>query len=119
MPTSQVEGRLASLQTLVVGGLAAIVVFAIFVSCVLLWLSFDAGNRAAKADEQLRYLCETTLVLDDLVVAARDQIQLNFDNGTYARLVKTGVLTQENVDAARDTLAQYKASHDRLLAAPC
>lgn len=85
---------------------------------IILWLAADGYNgrqEAARQRENLidqtTYLCSTTSVLDSLVVAASDQIQLNFDNGTYKRLRAQGTLTRANLRAARETLEQYRAAH--------
>lgn len=62
----------------------------------------------------LQFMCSTTRELDALVVQARDQIQASLDNGTYARLLKQGVITRENVRDAREVKDKYDKAHKRL-----
>lgn len=96
---------------------AAVVVSVVLFPAVTYGLGRAAEtNRATVAGhaETIGYICSTTTVLDSLVLAAAAQIQLNFENGTYARLVADGTLTAENVEAARETFRHYRAAH-RLL----
>lgn len=66
-------------------------------------------NKAA-----VQYICSTTGVLDQLVVAAANSIQSAIDGGVYDRFVRTGNLTEKDVDAAKKLLVNYKAAHVRL-----
>lgn len=76
--------------------------------------AYVIGHRVSDNTKALNYICSTTSVLDSLVVAAGDQIQASFDNGTYERLRKQGVITTENIRAAHTTLEKYRDAH-RLL----
>lgn len=69
----------------------------------------QAANRRA-----IVYICSTTTVLDSLVVTAADQIHGSLRNGTYKRLLKAGVITQENIDDAEATLHKYRKAHVKL-----
>lgn len=63
---------------------------------------------------QVKFICSTTGVLDVIVVSAADQIEANFENGTYDNLVKRGIINAENVRAAQATLVAYRKAHTRL-----
>ena len=65
-------------------------------------------------EDAVSFICSTTTVLDDLVVQARDQIQGSLDNGTYARLLKQGVITRENIRNAKLVKAKYEVAHREL-----
>lgn len=76
----------------------------------------QAGTAAANR-RAIIYICSTTKVLDRLVVTAADQVHGSLQNGTYKRLLKTGVVTQKNIDDARATLHQYRKAHVKLTSA--
>lgn len=97
---------------------AVIVSIALLPTCAYLIGNRTADNTRAidRNHGALAYICATTSVLDDLVKAARDQINANFENGTYRKLKQRGILTKANVRAARETLVQYRAAHWQLQA---
>lgn len=74
----------------------------------------ETKKALGRAQRALRYECSTNRVLDGLVVAGAAQIEQSFANGTYQHLLERGIISEANVQAARDTLAQYKASHKKL-----
>jgi len=74
------------------------------------FLQADVRNN----QKSITYICSTTSVLDNLVVAAAGQIEQNFKNGTYGKLERAGVLSDKNVAAAETTLEQYRAAHQKL-----
>src|ERR1041385_1706767 len=84
--------------------------YGILATAIVLGL-FANTHLLSENHKTVKYLCSTTSTLDHLVVSAEKQLKVNFDNGTYARLLKSGLLTQENVKAAREAIAAYKASH--------
>lgn len=69
------------------------------------------SERLAETQKTLSYICSTTSVLDALATQARDQIQTAIDNGTYARLLKQGIVTRANIVEARRTKKNYQAAH--------
>lgn len=73
-----------------------------------------SAETQKKQSAAIVYICSTTSVLDKLVVSAAAQIDTAFKDGQYARLLKQGIATQKNVDAARATLRQYRAAHVQL-----
>lgn len=76
----------------------------------------QAGVAAAN-QRAIVYICSTTTVLDHLVVAASDQIDASFANGTYKKLEKSGILGEASIQAARNTLREYRKAHIKLTAA--
>jgi hypothetical protein len=85
---------------------------------ILLLLAIMGGTLFYRVNENaktLTYICNVSTVFDKVIVDAGNQIQKNFDNGTYDRLLRQGVITQENVDAARKTLASYRETHRVLI----
>lgn len=62
----------------------------------------------------IRFICSTEDVLDNLVVTAHQQIQASFKDGQYQRLLKQGILTKQNLVAARKTMRQYGHAHLKL-----
>lgn len=63
----------------------------------------------------LEYVCETTTALDTLVKVSIDSTTRLFENGTYARLVKQGVLSQDEVDITAKQLETFREQHLLLL----
>lgn len=89
----------------------------VLLATLALMASFAVVRTAQTQKKQnaaIVYICSTTSVLDRLVVSAAAQIDTAFADGEYARLLKNGIITKKNVKAARDTLRQYRASHERL-----
>ena len=79
---------------------------------------FAYQRVSEQADENsatLRYVCETTEALEVLVDSSIESSTRSFENGTYERLVKQNVLTQDDVDNAARQLETFKAQHDLLL----
>lgn len=75
----------------------------------------DAQKRVVAANGRaIKYICSTTSVLDGLVLAAEGQISENFENGTYEKLRRSGVLSTSNVEAARVAQVQYERAHLKL-----
>ena len=80
----------------------------LIVVLVLLIIQIQANHRS------IQYICSSNSVLNQLVVAAHDQIDKNFEDGTYDRLVKQGLLTRANVEAAVKTREKYQEAHIKL-----
>ena len=68
-------------------------------------------DTAAKNKEAIAFICTTTTALDALVLDAKGSIQRSFDNGTYDRLVRQGILTVEDVARAKQSLSIYNRQH--------
>jgi len=68
-----------------------------------------------KNTDAIQFICQTGMVLDRLVVQAAAQIDLNFRNGTYDRLLRNRILQPVNVQAARNTLSYYRKTHRALV----
>lgn len=71
----------------------------------------STSDSVTRNRRTLDYLCLTTKVLDQLTVAAANQITQNFVNGTYYKLERQGILTVANVKAARVALTKYEDAH--------
>lgn len=82
-------------------------------TAMLLFLIVAAFSLAAlstkRNEEQVTFLCRTSGALALVLDSAANQIQTNFTNGTYSRLLKQGIITQDNVNNAQQTLDQYRA----------
>lgn len=83
--------------------------------------TYTINRNSQKLDDQvqqnrqtLNFICSTTHVLDLLVVQVRDQIDANFDNGTYKRLLDQGVITPDDVAQAHKSRNSYQDSHLQL-----
>lgn len=73
------------------------------------------SNNAINANRKtLAFLCETSGGLSTVLSDAADQIQENFDNGTYARLLAKGISTKESVEKAAATRNSYRTQAKKL-----
>jgi hypothetical protein len=96
-------------------GLGLIVVLMMSVTIIILANTvIHAGNKADQQTNQLAYICSTTLILDKIVVNQAQQIQENFTNGTYQRLLDKGIITQKNINDAATTLKSFTDAHNVL-----
>lgn len=89
----------------------------VLLATLALMTSFAVVRTAQTQKKQnaaIVYICSTTSVLDKLVVSAAAQIDTAFKDGQYERLLRQGIATRKNVDAARATLRQYRAAHAQL-----
>lgn len=89
-------------------------VIAICFSAALYLRSNDLEQQNQQNREALQLLCSVSDSFDRAIVSAADQIRGNFENGTYERLLKAGLFTQEGVDRALATEADYRKTHLKL-----
>lgn len=101
---------LTKFQFVSVCALIALVMIALFGAIALIRIN-NNQNEIDRSKKALTYICKTTNVLDDVVVAAANQSEENFKNGTYTNLRKRGVITDANIKAARQALMNYRKAH--------
>ena len=84
-------------------------------------LSNELHAQADRNSQAISALCTTRSGFLNTLNYAGDMIQANFDNGTYARLQRLGVISEDNVDAARKSLHSYRHTAEQLrnAAGPC
>lgn len=88
---------------------------ALAVAFILLIVGQKKQDRLAQANRRaILYICSTTTVLDDLVVAAGGQLAQNLRSGTYEKLERQGIITPSDVAIARQALRQYRLAHVKL-----
>lgn len=95
---------------------------ALSISSITLFLfafSFIYTNKIQNANikqqqNAINYICSTTTVLDELVVSGANSIQENFDNGTYQKLERQGIISQANIEAAHALLNKYREADFKL-----
>lgn len=87
---------------------------------VVISLSIVVGG-ARDRQKQIDFLCTTSGSLGQVLSDAAAQIQANFDDGTYRRLLVRGIVTKKNITQAHKThdsyISQVKALHSP--ASPC
>ena len=67
-----------------------------------------ASEQADRNTEAIVFVCKTTTALAVLVQASIESIEASFENGTYARLVRDGVLTEDDVSRTADQLQTFR-----------
>lgn len=72
------------------------------------------GDQINRNQQALAYICSTTSILDALVVQVRDQIDGNFENGTYEKLLRQGIYTSAAIEEAHTTRHRYQQAHLKL-----
>lgn len=94
--------------------MVAIAVFFAGATFIITRNSHQLDKQVERNRQTLRFICSTTHVLDQLVVQVRDQIDANFKNGTYRRLLEQGVIKPDNIAEAHETRNRYQDSHMQL-----
>lgn len=91
-----------------------LVVTVLALCAVLVLLVHQRGKTISalrNTQQAVAYVCNTSAVLDFIVVQSASQTQSELDDGTVARLQKQGLLTKKNVATIKKDLHFYNLAH--------